>query len=106
MTGEGKEILYRTITEAVMKELQSRNMTFVNEMTEYVPVGTSARHIHLEKSHADILFGKDYRFIKYRDISQPGQYACEEQVTIVGPKASIERVRVLAPLRVQTQVEV
>ncbi|AEF93928.1 Propanediol utilization protein [Desulfotomaculum nigrificans CO-1-SRB] len=70
-----------------------------------VPVGISARHIHLSQEHVDILFGPGYELKKYKDLSQPGQYACEETLTVVGPKGVIEKVRVLGPLRKQSQVE-
>ena len=50
-----------------------------------VPVGISNRHIHLTREHVEILFGKGYELTKIKDLSQPGQYACKEQLTIVGP---------------------
>lgn len=106
MKGEGKEALYRAITEAVKEEIEDLNLKIVRESRQGIPVGISARHVHLQKEHVDILFGKNYQFTKHRDISQPGQYACKEQVTIVGPKNSIERVRILGPLRERTQVEI
>ena len=52
-------------------------------------VETSARHVHLAKEHLDILFGKDYELTKKKDLSQPGQYACEERVDIVGPQKTL-----------------
>ncbi|QGH35403.1 phosphate propanoyltransferase [Gracilibacillus salitolerans] len=107
MKDDRKSALYLAITEAVMEEIKANQIEVVQEESLLrVPVSISARHVHLEKVHADILFGKEYEFQKHRDISQPGQYACVEQVTIVGPKSSIERVRIVAPLRRQTQVEV
>ena len=72
-----------------------------------VPVGVSNRHIHLTREHLDILFGKGYELTPLKDLSQPGQYACKELLTIVGPSLrSIENVRVLGPLRKQSQVEI
>jgi len=71
-----------------------------------IPVGVSNRHIHLSREHVDILFGKDYKLTPIKDLSQPGQFACKEQVTIVGPKGKLERVRVLEPERKDTQVEI
>lgn len=106
MKGEEKKALYEAITEAVLKEIQAQNVTISSEDGNLIPVGISARHVHLQEEHADILFGKGYQLRKLRDISQPGQYACEEQVTIVGPRSSIERVRILGPFRKQTQVEI
>ena len=58
-----------------------------------VNVGVSARHVHVTKEDLKILFGEDYELTKKVDLSQPGQYACNEQVTIKGPKGSIQRVR-------------
>ena len=72
-----------------------------------VPVGVSNRHIHLTREHVDILFGKGYELTKIKDLSQPGQYACKEQLTIVGPSMkAIEGVRVLGPERKASQVEI
>lgn len=72
----------------------------------FVPVASSARHIHLCRADVEKLFGKGYQLQKLKDLSQPGQYACKEQVTVVGPKGKIERVRVLGPERKDTQVEI
>lgn len=71
-----------------------------------IMVETSARHVHLSKEHIEILFGRGTELTKKRDLSQPGQFACEERVTVVGEKRSIPNVIVLGPARVQTQVEV
>ena len=72
-----------------------------------IPVGISNRHIHLSREHVDILFGKGYELTKLKELSQPGQYACKEQLTIVGPSMrAIEGVRVLGPERKASQVEI
>ena len=71
-----------------------------------IMVETSARHVHLSKEHIEILFGRGAELTKKRDLSQPGQFACEERVTVVGEKRSSPNVIVLGPARVQTQVEV
>ncbi len=72
-----------------------------------IPVGISNRHIHLTREHVEILFGKGYELTKLKDLSQPGQYACKEQLTLVGPSMrAIEGVRVLGPERKQSQVEI
>ena len=71
-----------------------------------VMVETSARHVHLSKGHIEALFGKGAELTKKRELSQPGQFACEERVTVVGEKKSIPNVIVLGPARAQTQVEV
>jgi acetate kinase len=69
-------------------------------------VEVSAHHIHLTQEHVEALFGKGHQLTKHADLSQPGQYACKEQLTIVGPKGRIERVRVLGPTRKYTQIEI
>lgn len=70
-----------------------------------VPVGISNRHIHLSEEHIEALFGAGHKLTKTKDLSQPGQYACEETVTLIGPKGSIQGVRVLGPARKTSQVE-
>ena len=69
-------------------------------------VEVSAHHIHLTQEHVEALFGKGHQLTKHADLSQPGQYACKEQLAIVGPKGKIERVRVLGPARKYTQIEI
>lgn len=71
-----------------------------------IPVGVSNRHLHLSQADMDVLFGADYQMNKIKDLSQPGQYACKETVTICGPKGAIEGVRILGPVRGKTQVEI
>ncbi len=72
----------------------------------FVPVASSARHVHLCRADVERLFGAGYRLQRLKDLSQPGQFACKEQVTVVGPRGQLERVRVLGPERKATQVEV
>jgi acetate kinase len=69
-------------------------------------VEVSAHHIHLTQAHVEMLFGEGHHLTEHADLSQPGQYACKEQLTIAGPKGRIERVRVLGPTRKITQVEI
>lgn len=71
-----------------------------------VPMAVSARHCHLSKSDLESLFGEGYELTKKADLSQPGQFAANETITIVGPRGSIEKVRILGPARHITQVEV
>lgn len=79
----------------------------VSEKTGYlIPIGVSARHIHLTQEHVEALFGKGYQLTKKKDL-MGGQFAANEQVTIVGEKLrAIENVRVLGPVRKQSQVEI
>lgn len=74
-------------------------------MAEKIIVETSARHIHLCKKALAALFGEGYELTKKKDLSQPGQYACEERLTVVGPKGEMKRVSILGPVRDHTQVE-
>ncbi len=71
-----------------------------------VKIGVSARHVHVTKDDLNILFGEGYKLTKKVDLSQPGQYACNEQVILKGPKGIIERVRILGPERGETQAEI
>ena len=70
-----------------------------------VLIETSARHIHLSREHVEILFGAGYQLTKKKDLSQPGQFACEEKVTVVGEKGSL-KASILGPERPASQVEV
>jgi len=93
-----------TVAEIVRKVLSE---TQHGGGEQSIPVGISNRHIHLTKEHLEILFGKGYELTPIKDLSQPGQYACKETLTIVGPSMRpIENVRVLGPLRRASQVEV
>lgn len=74
-------------------------------MAMEVLVETSARHVHVTKEVLEILFGKGYELTKKKDLSQPGQYASNERVDVVGPKRTLSGVSILGPVRPETQVE-
>lgn len=74
-------------------------------MDENILIEISARHIHLSKEDMEILFGSGYSLTKRKELSQPGQYACEEKVEVVGEKGKIQ-MSVLGPLRKNTQIEI
>jgi len=74
-------------------------------MSNKVLVETSARHLHVSRKDLDILFGEGYELTPKKDLSQPGQFACEERVDVVGPKKTIPGVSILGPVRPDTQVE-
>lgn len=70
-----------------------------------VKVGISNKHLHLSQEHLEILFGKGHELTPTKELGQPGQFAAEEKVDIVGPKRTLSGVRVLGPVRKETQVE-
>ncbi len=74
--------------------------------TAEVTVRISNRHAHVDRSTLEALFGKGYELQKLKDLVQPGQYAARETVTIVGPKGQLENVRILGPVRPESQVEI
>jgi putative phosphotransacetylase len=71
-----------------------------------VPIGVSARHIHLTQEHVEILFGAGAKLTEFKPLSQPGQFAANETVAVFGPKGSFSKVRILGPARPATQLEV
>lgn len=74
-------------------------------MSNQVVVEISARHVHVSKADLETLFGKDYELTVKKELSQPGQYACEERVRVVGTKGEFPAVSILGPCRNATQVE-
>lgn len=74
--------------------------------SKQIPVGISARHVHVSREHLDILFGPGYQLTVKKDLSQPGQYASNEQVDLITEKGAFKNVRILGPERKQTQVEI
>lgn len=71
-----------------------------------VPLGVSNRHIHLSQDHLLGLFGENYALTHQKELTQPGQFAAQETVSLVGPKGTLEKVRILGPVRKDTQVEI
>lgn len=74
-------------------------------MANMVLVETSARHLHVTQEVLETLFGEGYELTKKKDLSQPGQFACEERVQVIGAKGSFPAVSILGPVRPETQVE-
>lgn len=95
--GIGKQELVKLVTLKVVEALLKGPS---------IPLGLSNRHIHLCREDMDALFGKGSELTKLRNLKQPGQYACEETLTIRGPKGELHKVRVLGPLRPETQIEI
>lgn len=85
------------IVEAVIQKLKEKLL---------IEVEASGRHVHLTRQDVETLFGPGYQLTRVKDLSQPGQYACQERVTLTGPKGSIQNVVVLGPERKETQAEI
>lgn len=85
-----------TIDEAMLDDPQNPAV---------VPVGVSNHHIHLCQKDLDALFGEGYQLTSEKPLSQPGQFAAAEKLAVIGPKGMIENVRILGPLRAETQIE-
>ena len=99
MENQNVELIARMVMEALESREKASNGFAV-------PIGVSARHIHLTQEHVEILFGKGYQLTKKKEL-MGGQYASNEQVTIVGLKLrAIENVRILGPVRKRSQVEI
>ena len=96
------------MNEAAQKRLIRNNVLveFARRDTYFLPVAVSARHVHLSKKDFEALFGSGKTMTRYRDLSQPGQFACEETVEVTGPRGSIKKIRILGPERNETQVEI
>lgn len=99
---------YEELLGKLLEKLAETNQTktAVASGPKSIPVGISNRHIHLSQQDVEKLFGYGYQLTKLKDLSQPGQFACKETVMVCGPKGAIEKVRILGPVRKQTQVEI
>ena len=78
----------------------------VPDMEKTVLIETSARHVHVTKEALAILFGEGHELTKKKDLSQPGQFACEERIAVIGPKGQFPAVSILGPVRPANQVEI
>lgn len=95
------------ITASAIADIVKKVISEMDDNGGEIPVGISNRHIHLTKEDMETLFGKGYELTPVKDLSQPGQYACKETLTLIGPSMrAIEGVRVLGPLRKSSQVEI
>lgn len=90
-------ILIDSIVKEVLKRINNESL---------IEVEASGRHVHLSRKDVELLFGEGYKLTPAKELSQPGQFACEERVTITGPKGSIKNVVILGPERKATQVEI
>ncbi|MBI4705302.1 MAG: acetate/propionate family kinase [Deltaproteobacteria bacterium] len=98
----------RMIARETLRALSRQEVTLRIRAQEPlpVPIEVSAHHVHLAQAEVEALFGPGHQLKPRSELSQPGQFACEEQVNLVGPKGRIDRVRVLGPARKATQVEI
>jgi putative phosphotransacetylase len=101
--------------QILVKKLKCTNNSYIIKfvfnggiinMAKQIVVETSARHIHLSKKDLETLFGEGYELTPKKPLSQPGQYACEERLTLVGPKKEMQNVIILGPTRGSSQVEI
>lgn len=98
---------YEAVLKLLLETLQANQTPLEEKDNNYeIPVGVSNRHLHLSQADLNELFGEGYQLTKIKDLSQPGQFACKETVILCGPKGSIEKVRILGPVRSKTQVEI
>ena len=102
-TDEGRMIARETIRTLGYQDV-SRVIKCQEE--KKIPIEVSAHHVHLAAKEVDLLFGEGSGLTRRSDLSQPGQFACEETVNLIGPKGRVERVRVLGPERKESQVEI
>lgn len=91
----------QSIVEEIVSKLKDSSI-----QDHSIPMAVSARHCHISQKDLEILFGTGYQLTKKADLSQPGQFAANETITIAGPRGSLEKVRILGPARNMTQVEV
>jgi acetate kinase len=98
----------RMIAREALRVLEQLNITQVIQQQKNlpIPIEISAHHVHLSQDHVEALFGEGHTLTPTSDLSQPGQFAAQERVTLVGPKGTVQRVRVLGPARCHTQVEI
>jgi len=103
MEDQDYDKLVDMITETIYKEIKPKEES---SNLFSIPVEISNHHVHLTRDSLDILYGKDYELTKLRDLSQPGEFASNERVSIVGANMKvIKKVRILGPLREYTQAE-
>jgi len=91
-------------TESVLRHQHVAESVKPSEVP--IHIGVSAHHVHLQPDHVEALFGKGHTLTERAPLTQPGQFACEEQVNLVGPKGRVDHVRILGPARKETQVEI
>ncbi len=100
------EAQVRQVVTGVLREVEVYGIDSLKARKAMIPVGVSARHVHVCQEDLEKLFGRGYTLTKERDLLQPGEFASKEMVTLVGPGGRVlPHVRILGPLRSRTQVE-
>ncbi len=102
-TDEGRMIARESIYALGLHHI---NESISEQKQKTIPIEVSAHHVHLSREDVNALFGASYELTHRADLSQPGQYACNETVNLIGPKGRVEKVRVLGPVRKQSQIEI
>ncbi|UCC40487.1 MAG: acetate/propionate family kinase [Candidatus Aminicenantes bacterium] len=102
-TNEGRMIARETVRTLGYQDVSN---VIKSQEEKKIPIEVSAHHVHLSRKEIDGLFGPTSQLSHRSDLSQPGQFACEETVNLIGPKGRVERVRVLGPERKESQVEI
>jgi len=101
VTGEDLNRLVESVVREVVAEVYPPAPD-----SRLIPIGVSARHLHIRQEDLEVLFGEGHQLTRLRDLNQPGEFAAQETVTVVGPKRRLfEKVRILGPVRKITQVE-
>jgi putative phosphotransacetylase len=98
-----QEIL-KAVISRILAKMTGYSIAMVHP--EPIPIGISNRHLHLSSPDLEVLFGLNYQLQLQKELRQPGQFAAVETVILAGPKGCLERVRILGPVRKQTQVEI
>jgi len=98
----------RFIARETIRTLSKQKVTQLIRSQEErgIPIEVSAHHVHLCQEEVEALFGVEHELTKRADLSQPGQFSCVETIDLIGPKGRVDRVRILGPIRNQTQVEI
>ena len=105
-TSRIKALVVKTNEELMIAQQTSQVVQQQNPSQKTIPIAVSARHIHLDEETFALLFGNDAKPTHLSDLSQPGQYACEETVNLIGPRNTLNNVRLLGPLRARNQIEI
>ena len=97
-------MMAKKCVQAIDYDLTS--FTGIKEGVKQIPIAVSAHHVHLCREDINIMFGDNYQLQPLKDLSQPRQFACEEQVDLIGPRGTVKNVRILGPEREESQVEI